>query len=1100
MAGLRTDVELGYEDALASVDRIGSGLDDVVARFTDSLTSALDSVATSTAIDIPVVADVTQAEADIATLDAGVAAEQLVLPLEADASPAEGAVTSLVAQVDAEQATIEVDADTSQAESNLTDLGTAADSAGGAASKAQAPMTGLADSAGLVAGGAALARGEVGGLSEVAGGLGVGTAGAVGGVAALAGSVYFLAQAGLDATSAEQRFNAILGDSAKAVLDVHVGDFTANVYDLGIKFGSTNAAMQNSVATVYQHATAAGFAADKSRTYADELVAMAARAVAINPALGSIGDVVDNLEMKFARSRGLVQYGISISQAEINTRAMTDAGVDSAANLTVQDKAYAGLQIAVEKYGTGLNDVIAKGARNAANEQRSFRAELDQSLEDLGKPLTAPFLATLKAAVPDVVAIATPLAEIGADILPAVASALAIAGPPLQAVAGFIHDLPGPLVQVAVGLVLATQILPGLTSSLLTNAAAWGLMGEEAASNALEMGVATSALTADVSLMEMGLGQAALAAGAFFVGWEIGKAIVNSFSNDAGPMMQKTLDAEAASAKNAAQATKGDLIPAWNDLVRTVDQGNRAIVAAQAMGMDTHGAVTMVGTLEVQLRAFRDLAEQSLPQAAAVAASTNKNTAEYRGMANILAELAAKQKQHSDEMAKGQVLLESVTSAEATATSTVAAYAAGQTDAASTVKALSAAESDLKASMDLLLGDFLSADQANVAYLNSVAKMNDTLVANAFNLDTTTQAGRDNESAILAAGSAAEAWSSAITKSGGSVKDAVAPLQSYHDNLQRIRDALAAAGGDTSFVDGLLSHAQQAIDGLNAKSPEFAAAAKANADAATAAIAKTASDWRAVGELVAEQARQGVDNAKFAHAIAGREVGQAGLEGLGGTRGEWSTAGAANAAAGASGVSSRAGDSRAAGHEVGQAGVDGASGWSGGFFQAGADAAGGFASGLSSGIPFAQTAAGDLARKAHDTLTTVLQTGSPSKLTRDEAGVPFGQGFALGITDTTALVEAAAGALASGAVAGARVAPAVAGVRIGASAPPSGAAPAGTQPGGETGGRGGHSITVHNHLHVRADKDTPDHVVKEQAGTYADAVGEATVRAVIGAL
>ncbi|MGX5575609.1 hypothetical protein ACWKTS_30535 [Bacillus toyonensis] len=65
----------------------------------------------------------------------------------------------------------------------------------------------------------------------------------------------------------------------------------------------------------------------------------------------------------------------------------------------------------------------------------------------------------------------------------------------------------------------------------------------------------------------------------------------------------------------------------------------------------------------------------------------------------------------------------------------------------------------------------------------------------------------------------------------------------------------------------------------------------------------------------------------------------------------------------------------------------------------------GFASGISNGKWNVQNVAASLARGAFDALKATLNMNSPSRLTRDQGGKPFSEGFALGIQKTSYMAE-----------------------------------------------------------------------------------------------
>ncbi|PHB82467.1 phage tail protein [Bacillus toyonensis] len=65
----------------------------------------------------------------------------------------------------------------------------------------------------------------------------------------------------------------------------------------------------------------------------------------------------------------------------------------------------------------------------------------------------------------------------------------------------------------------------------------------------------------------------------------------------------------------------------------------------------------------------------------------------------------------------------------------------------------------------------------------------------------------------------------------------------------------------------------------------------------------------------------------------------------------------------------------------------------------------GFASGISNGKWNVQSVASSLARGAFEALKATLNVNSPSRLTRDQGGKPFSEGFALGIQKTSYMAE-----------------------------------------------------------------------------------------------
>lgn len=420
MPPLEEQVGLDISAALQDADQLATQAGQALEA---ALTSAVDSFTSSFS---------TAAQAIQEQIAEALSTEQTV-PVGADTTAAQGEVSGLVSEVDATQASIEVDADTSSAEAAVSDLADSAESASQSLSKGADGGSKFAESAGLIAGSAALARGEVGGLTEASGALSFVSGAAVGGVAALGVSVFELAQKGIEAVSAEERFNAVVGETAAQVERVKVGSLTTDLAKLGLQFGSTDSEIKNSASTLFAFATNSGASREEAAKFTTEVTALGARAISLNPALGNLGDVAETLSVRLARGgRFAAAYGLSLTAAEINARALGNTGKTAAADLTIYEKATAAAQIASERYGDTLGKVVADGAKNAANQQKSLRAEITQLLEEAGRPLVAPFLDAIKQGAPAIGAFATSVGQLAAASLPAVIGALQAAVPLLQ--------------------------------------------------------------------------------------------------------------------------------------------------------------------------------------------------------------------------------------------------------------------------------------------------------------------------------------------------------------------------------------------------------------------------------------------------------------------------------------------------------------------------------------------------------------------------------------------------------------------------------------------------------------------------------------------
>lgn len=559
---LSSSLELDISAALSAIEQLGSELDSGLSASADTFTSvmadAVSSVppadveidpvgadAITTDIDSAVTAADTTAQidavgADVITsdIDAAVGAADTNIAVEADTTDALAAISAL----DPAPLDIPVEADTTDAQAALDGLDSSASDAAPALDNAAAggehlsrASDAIAASTGLAVGSTSEFKGLVGGLSPE---LGAATLGA----GALAGGIFEIYSKGVQAVSATQRFNLIVGDMKDKVESVHVGTLNTDLTTLGAKMGDTRYQTETAAATVFQFAANAGASGTAAAGFADNVYALAARAVALNPALGSVSDVATRMEIGLGRARTAAQqFGISISQADINSRAMHDTNTANAASLTTYEKSVAGVEIALERYGGTLSSTVAAGEQNAAIQQRRLTAEFDQFLEDLGTPIVSPGLDLIASAIPVGEAFGQVLGDVATSVLPAVSAGLQLIGPPL----GLLADVLGALSPVitagaAAWLIYeaATTVLPAalglLSNGLLAVAvnapvAGEAVLGAAGAVEAAEVGI--EATLGPIGLLAAGLGVAFTAFGLFGGGADKGSQQVTDFGN-----------------------------------------------------------------------------------------------------------------------------------------------------------------------------------------------------------------------------------------------------------------------------------------------------------------------------------------------------------------------------------------------------------------------------------------------------------------------------------------------------------------------------------------------------------------------------------------
>lgn len=499
-------------DAVATIaaDITGSLSEIPITANVDAASATISDLVASVDAETPTVsveADVAVAQSDVSDLVASVDGETTAITVEGNTDPAGGAVADLVSGIDAETPTINVEADTSDAQGAVDDLTASIDDAGASASSSGAQLSGFGDTSGQVGALAELAAGQVGGLGEASSIFGEHAKAAAAGGLALAAGVGELYHIGLQALSAEQNYNATLGETATRVEAIHVGDLNTGLFELTAKMGATDASTRGAASSIFQFAINAGTSREGAAQFTDELFALAARAVALKPSLGDVTSVAESMTSGLGRAKSVsTEFGISLSQAQINARALADTGKASVSDLSAYEKSVAGAELAVEKYGTTLKQTVEVGSKNAAIEEQRLKSSFEDFVASVGKPLVAPGLDAIAAAIPDAKQLGTALADIASVAIPILTAGLDLIGPAiLPVVAGFAAFK---LANAAISFVGWLQEIPAAISGLT-------LLGTTAETTGAEMAAGEAAGTAGLSLIFAGLAAGAVALGLF---------------------------------------------------------------------------------------------------------------------------------------------------------------------------------------------------------------------------------------------------------------------------------------------------------------------------------------------------------------------------------------------------------------------------------------------------------------------------------------------------------------------------------------------------------------------------------------------------------
>jgi hypothetical protein len=525
---LEERLELDIDEALRGIDSIEEALSGSASSFKVALADALD-VLGSVAIGEVDASSVTTG------IDAAVAAADTDAVVDADATAVTSAIDSAVDDADSEvtveaevgsitseiegavadaDTTVEIEADTGPAVSALSDLGEAGVGAADGVDAAGIATENLGNLS-------AASTGSVIGLESALDEMG--TTGKVvsGVIAAVATSAGVLISAALEADTADRRFAASLGEVAHSVNAINVEGIADDFATLAQQTGNSDEAMKLAVARLADLGASAGASGDAVATAAEDISLLAIRASVMNPTLGDAGDVADRMTNAFARGgRALAPFGLALTAAEINARAMADTGKAAADELTIFDKAAAGAALATEQLGDSLRTDIVEGAKGTEITLRTLRQEFGDTLEVFGQPLLGPAIEGMQAGQPILLGFAEVFGELAQVAIPLATEALTAFSPVmgtttqlltvalqlLGPVVALIDAIPDPLLQAAAAMALFNRLggvsgLVGVLGSIggAAGGAAGGLRSLPALIGAINP--ATAAVTLGVGLL-----------------------------------------------------------------------------------------------------------------------------------------------------------------------------------------------------------------------------------------------------------------------------------------------------------------------------------------------------------------------------------------------------------------------------------------------------------------------------------------------------------------------------------------------------------------------------------------------------------------------
>lgn len=513
------ELELSIDEALSGIAEIDAALQQSAEVFKVALTDALGVLGETQVVEN---VDASPVESAVGSALGESFAEEFSVD-NVDASPVESAVTDALAVAEGEP--IEVTADTSQAQAAIDELGISSDKAAASTDNAASSVGGLGVAVGL-------AQGKVGGLGEALKSSGGSTAALAGGALAVGAALGVFFSSGLKAIAGTERLQTVFGTTAAAVQQIDIGGLTGDMSDLARESGNSGAQLRSAAAGLGQIALSSGASKEAAKDFTQQVSALALRATALNPSLGEAGDVATRLGTALSRGgRFAAQFGLSLTPAQINARALADTGKSAAAELTIYEKSAAGAAIATEQLGSSLGKDFNKGTQQAAVQIKALKAELSATIAEMGKPLVPPLLDVFEQLVPLAQSLARAIGSVAQSAMPALTAAVGAVVPILEVLAGVVEALPDPLLAsgvAAIGLGRAFGPVGAIIGALTPLLAAFGEGFASAAISIGLMAVAGGKLAGAIPGVSTGLGVATGAGVA--LGQAIGGAEGNAIS------------------------------------------------------------------------------------------------------------------------------------------------------------------------------------------------------------------------------------------------------------------------------------------------------------------------------------------------------------------------------------------------------------------------------------------------------------------------------------------------------------------------------------------------------------------------------------------
>jgi hypothetical protein len=401
-------------------------------------------------VDIPVVVDTTAIDAvpgEVASAAAQSGNIDINVPVDVDAHELAD-VEETIRGLDGETINVDTSVDSGpiEAATQATDeLGNAANAAQGQIRAAGAQIASIASG--------------VADLNDIGFGRGA--------LAALTTVIFGFGASAIDADAKLRSFNTRVGDLAETLQRVDVAGLNTDLSELAIKIGADDDSLRLALATFVSLGEGSGRSRKEIGQLGQELTALSAYLSVTNPALGTAEDIANRLPTALARGgRALAPFGIALNTAAVNARALNDSGKDTVEQLTIFDRAAAGLAITVEDLGDKLKSGLDEGLQTPAVRLRAIKVAVQETIESLGGQFIQPILDITEEIGPALEHVAQAVAGAASSFADILVPTFQVLGPLVSGLAQAFDALPDSMVAAGAAGYVAFKAFQGLQGAL----------------------------------------------------------------------------------------------------------------------------------------------------------------------------------------------------------------------------------------------------------------------------------------------------------------------------------------------------------------------------------------------------------------------------------------------------------------------------------------------------------------------------------------------------------------------------------------------------------------------------------------------------------